>query len=142
MPKIYILKLKLKSLLYTCIEKQFVSFLEINKLQNFSRVSHLKVINSIMMMKLVTYCCVDMKSIFSTFVKCYPYVLFCNPCKRNNKLINRCRAKKVPVLSGRSRFSCWASNSAFSLAQWASAQASKVKTCPGQVKFESCLSEG
>jgi len=59
--------------------------------------------------------------------------------------------KSAVQLSTTSSFSCWARNFSFSLVQWARDEAShlptkslkeKTKTCPGQAKFESCLSQG
>jgi len=59
--------------------------------------------------------------------------------------------KRAVPLPQTSRFSFWASNFTFSLAQWARDQAShlptkslkgQTKTCHGQAKFERYLSQG
>ena len=53
--------------------------------------------------------------------------------------------KSVVQSSETSRFSLWASNFLFPLAQWPRDYKSlkeQVKTCPGQAKFESYLSQG
>jgi len=58
--------------------------------------------------------------------------------------------KSAVRLSGTSRFSCQARNFSFSFAKWsglrqmvrAQAKVNYCKTCPGQAKFESCLSKG